>query len=100
MWLLLAHAVQKKLPKCAFIRSTIALLLAGALALVKLFPVILPSTVDPDINSLTIYNASASHKSLETMLIVAAIGVPLMVGYVIFAYRVFWGKVKKEDAGY
>lgn len=97
---LLAHSVQKKLPKCSFIRSTIALLLAGALALVKLYPVIIPSTVSPDFNSLTIYNACASQKTYEVMLIVAAIGVPLMIGYVIFAYRVFWGKVKKEDSSY
>lgn len=85
--------------KLAFMGSTLAMALAGILALIKHFPMMLISTTDIN-NSLTIYNASGSQKSLETMLIIAAIGVPLAVGYAVFAYRVFWGKVKKEDAGY
>lgn len=97
---LLAHAIYKKNYKCSFIRSSLAMALAAVLALVKLFPVILPSTTDAANNSLTIYNSCASQKTFETMLIVAAIGVPIMIGYIIFAYRTFWGKVKKEDAGY
>lgn len=97
---ILAHAIYKKMYKCSFIRSTLAMALAAVLALVKLFPVILPSTTDAANNSLTIYNSCASQKTFETMLIVAAIGVPIMIGYIIFAYRTFWGKVKKEDAGY
>jgi cytochrome d ubiquinol oxidase subunit II len=34
------------------------------------------------------------------MLIIALVGMPLVVGYTVFAYRVFKGKVRPGDAGY
>jgi len=43
--------------------------------------------------SLTIYNASSSLLTLKVMLIIALIGMPLVIGYTLFAYRVFKGKV-------
>jgi cytochrome d ubiquinol oxidase subunit II len=43
--------------------------------------------------SLTIYNASSSFLTLKVMLIIALIGMPLVIGYTIFAYRAFKGKV-------
>ncbi|HEX15784.1 MAG TPA: hypothetical protein ENF44_01480 [Deltaproteobacteria bacterium] len=42
--------------------------------------------------SLTIYNASSSALTLKVMLIIALVGMPVVVGYAIYAYRVFWGK--------
>lgn len=93
-------SVQKQKFHLTFIGSSLAMVFAGVLALVKHFPLMIPSTNDPINNSITIYNGCASEKSLETMLIIAAIGVPLVVVYVVFAYRTFWGKVKKEDLGY
>ncbi len=50
--------------------------------------------------SLTITNASSSALTLRVMLIVALVGMPLVVGYTVFAYRVFKGKVRPGDAGY
>ena len=50
--------------------------------------------------SITIDNASSSQLTLTVMLIIALIGMPLVVGYTIYSYRVFRGKVKLEDAGY
>lgn len=44
--------------------------------------------------SLTIANASSSPLTLKAMLIIALAGMPLVVGYTIFAYRVFKGKVR------
>ncbi|MDR3706223.1 MAG: cytochrome d ubiquinol oxidase subunit II [Paludibacteraceae bacterium] len=95
----IGYTIQKGNFKCTFIASSLAMVLAGVLALVKHFPMMLPSTTDPS-HSITIYNGCGSEKNLETMLIIAAIGVPLVVIYVIFVYRTFWGKVKKEDRGY
>jgi cytochrome d ubiquinol oxidase subunit II len=54
---------------------------------------------DPSL-SLTITNASSSALTLKIMLIIALVGMPLVVGYTIFAYRVFKGKVGPDDAGY
>jgi len=93
-------SIRKQKFHLTFIGSSFAMLLAGVLALVKHFPMMLPSTIDPINNSLTIYNGCGSEKSLETMLIIAAIGVPLVIVYVVFVYRIFWGKVNKEDSGY
>ena len=47
--------------------------------------------------SLTVANASSSPLTLKVMLIIALIGMPLVVGYTIFAYRVFKGKVRPGD---
>jgi cytochrome d ubiquinol oxidase subunit II len=54
---------------------------------------------DPSL-SLTITNASSSALTLKVMLIIALVGMPLVVGYTIYAYRVFKGKVGADDAGY
>jgi cytochrome d ubiquinol oxidase subunit II len=49
---------------------------------------------------LTIANASSSPLTLKVMLIIALVGMPLVVGYTIFAYRVFKGKVGASGSGY
>ena len=43
-------------------------------------------------NSLSIYNASSSELTLKVMLIIALIGMPLVIAYTAFVYRVFKGK--------
>jgi cytochrome d ubiquinol oxidase subunit II len=50
--------------------------------------------------SLTITNASSSALTLKVMLIIALVGMPLVVWYTIYAYRVFKGKVGAEGEGY
>jgi len=50
--------------------------------------------------SLTIHNASSSALTLKAMLIIALIGMPLVIGYTIFAFRVFKGKVRAGGDGY
>lgn len=42
---------------------------------------------------LSIYNTSSSQLTLTVMLIIALIGMPVVIGYTIYAYRVFRGKV-------
>lgn len=42
---------------------------------------------------LTIWDAASAPESLMIMLVGALIVLPCIVGYTIFAYRVFWGKV-------
>jgi cytochrome d ubiquinol oxidase subunit II len=38
--------------------------------------------------------------TLKIMLIIALVGMPLVVGYTVFAYRVFKGKVEPGGEGY
>lgn len=43
---------------------------------------------------MTIYGAAASPESLMIIFVGAMIVLPCIIGYTIFAYRVFWGKVQ------
>jgi cytochrome d ubiquinol oxidase subunit II len=59
---------------------------------VSAYPVLVPSSLDLA-NSLTIYNASSTERTLTVMLVIAVIGVPLVLAYTVFVYRLFRGKV-------
>ncbi|MFH1194653.1 MAG: cytochrome d ubiquinol oxidase subunit II [bacterium] len=76
----------------AFIASSLTIAMMIGLIGVSLFPRLVPSLTNLDY-SLTIYNASSTERTLLTMLIIALIGMPLVIGYTIFIYRVFKGKV-------
>ena len=69
------------------------------LAAVNLYPNIIVATNDAA-NSLTIYNAAASQKSLGIMLTISVIGAPLAVGYSLFAFWTFRGKVELDEHSY
>ena len=64
-----------------------------------LFPCLAPSIDNPAL-SLTIYNSSSSQYSLTILLVIALLGMPLVIGYTIFIYRIFAGKVTLDDEGY
>lgn len=55
---------------------------------------------DPENLSLTIYNASSSEKTLEILLLIALIGLPLVISYTTAIYWIFRGKVKLESTSY
>lgn len=76
----------------AFFASSLTIAAMIGLAALSLFPRIVPSSLDLNY-SLTIYNASSSQNTLTTMLIIALLGMPIVVAYTIFIYRVFKGKV-------
>jgi cytochrome bd ubiquinol oxidase subunit II len=83
----------------AFLFSSLTISLLLILVALELYPVMVLSTIDPAY-SLTIYNAASSEKSLGIMLILAAIGAPLVIIYTFFVYRTFWGKVKMDETSY
>lgn len=83
----------------AFVFSSITISLMLILVAIELYPTLLISTIDPSY-SIDIYNAAASTKSLKIMLTIVAIGSPLVLGYTIFVYRTFWGKVKLDETSY
>jgi len=66
---------------------------------VGLFPNMLPSSLNPAF-SLTAYNASSSHLTLQIMFTLAAIFVPVVLAYQIWVYSLFRHKVSKEELGY
>ncbi|MBD3385169.1 cytochrome d ubiquinol oxidase subunit II [candidate division KSB1 bacterium] len=63
------------------------------------FPQLVYNTANPD-NSLNIYNAASSSKTLTIMLIIAIIGFPLVLFYTTFIYKTFGGKVKLDSSSY
>ncbi|MHC1551085.1 cytochrome d ubiquinol oxidase subunit II [Phyllobacterium sp. K27] len=65
---------------------------------VSMFPIILPSSLDP-ISSLTVWDASSSHLTLFIMLVVSVIFIPLIVAYTSWVYKVLWGKVDEATIG-
>ncbi|MCY2951106.1 MAG: cytochrome d ubiquinol oxidase subunit II [Planctomycetota bacterium] len=65
----------------------------------SLYPRLVPSLINLN-DSLTISNSSSSQRTLGVMLVVAGVGMPLVVGYSIFVYRVFKGKVVLSEESY
>lgn len=91
--------LNKKKYGFAFTFSSLIVSLLLIMVAIELFPVMVIATNDAA-NSLTIYNASSSEKSLETMLIIAAIGAPLVAAYTAFVFWTFRGKVKIDEKSY
>ena len=66
----------------------VAVFVLGALGLTySLFPYVL-------IDRLTVWQAASATESLAVIAIGCAVTVPAIVGYTVFAYRVFWGKAR------
>ncbi len=85
-----------KLALRAFMCSAI---LIGSIFLlfgIGLFPILLPSTLNPAW-SIDIYNAAASQKTLWVMLIIALIGLPFVLTYTISVYWIFRGKIDEPS---
>jgi cytochrome d ubiquinol oxidase subunit II len=78
---------------CAFIAGMLASAAFG------LYPYVLPSNTDPALG-LTIYNAATSTYGLKIGLAWWIPGMMLVIGYFVFVYRHFAGKVRMEEEGY
>ena len=76
-----------------------AIITLMALFALNIFPNMIYSLPNPE-NSLTIYNAASSPKTLGIMLVIACIGVPVVVAYTVCIYWIFRGKVKLDRMSY
>ncbi|UCG86011.1 MAG: cytochrome d ubiquinol oxidase subunit II [Gemmatimonadota bacterium] len=83
----------------AFLSSCVAMLLLLALFGIGMYPNMIYSSPLPEY-SLTIYNGSSSAKTQQIMLIIAAIGMPVVLAYTVSIYWIFRGKVKLDAASY
>jgi len=81
------------LSSCAYL----AFMLVGAVS--ALFPVLLPSSVDPG-HDITLYNAATGAYAMRVGLIWWGVGMCLAAGYFVFVYRMFRGKVASGHEGY
>ena len=84
----------------AFISSCLSIALLVGLFGLGTYPYLVYSTMEPDTYSLTIYNAASTQETLKNLLVVVGIGVPLVLAYGFWIYRIFRGKVKLEHTSY
>lgn len=91
--------ISKKKYMKALVFSSLTMSFLLMLVAFQLYPVLLPSSIDPSYN-VTIYNAASSQKSLGIMLMIVCIGAPLLAGYFFFLYKTFNGKVELDDTSY
>lgn len=79
-----------------FIASSLSL--AGIIGTVgvSMFPFLMPSNTDPNVG-LTVWDASSSRNTLQTMLIAVLIFMPLVLFYTSWVFRVLRGKVTEKD---
>lgn len=89
----LRHDVQ------AFLSSSASIAVLMALFGLGVFPFLVYCPADPEW-SLTIYNAASSPSTLRIMMIIAAIGMPLVMSYTVAIYWIFRRKVKLDANSY
>lgn len=85
--LLNSHRVKAKLCALPFVCAVLVFLLCGLGLAYSLYPYVV-------VDQLTIWQAASHRDSLWVIFIGCAITVPAIVGYTVFAYRVFWGKAQ------
>lgn len=83
----------------AFLSSSASIAFLLVLFAVGIFPNIVLSNPAPE-NSLNIYNAASSQKTLNIMLIIALIGMPFVIAYTTIIYKIYKGKVKLDETSY
>jgi len=79
----------------AFLASAASLFTLWLTAALIQYPVLLRA--DDGVSHLTIRNASSSQLTLQAMLIVALVGMPFVITYIIYVYRVFSRKMVNQQ---
>ncbi len=80
----------------AFLSSCLAIVSLMALFGIDMYPYMVYSRPNPEY-SLTIYNAASSARTLQIMLTIAWMGIPLVLAYTVSIYWIFRGKTKLEE---
>lgn len=84
----------------AFISSCLNIICLMALFGIGTYPKVVRAINNPENLSLTIYNSSASRETLEILLLMAIIGIPLVLSYTVAVYYIFRGKVRLDTTSY
>ena len=94
--LLIRLFIQKAQWFKAWFASAATIVLCTFFGVIGLFPNMYPSSTNPA-DTLTAFNASSSPLTLKIMLTVVVIFLPLVIGYQVWTYNLFKGKVTDED---
>jgi cytochrome d ubiquinol oxidase subunit II len=79
-----------------FLASKLGVAMIIATVGVSMFPILLPSSTNPD-HSLAVFDASSSRATLRNMLLATVVFMPIILAYTAWVYRVLWGKVGEKD---
>jgi cytochrome d ubiquinol oxidase subunit II len=82
----------------AFICSSLTIAFLAITAATALYPNLIPAVVPA--RSLTVDNAHSSDLTMQVMLIVAVVGMPIVLAYTSYIYWKFKGKVRLDNASY
>jgi cytochrome d ubiquinol oxidase subunit II len=93
------RAIHQRRPAYAFVSSSCSILAFVFLLGAALYPNIVPSNPAPE-NTLTIFQAASSAKTLTIGLIIVVIGMPLVTAYTLGIYWAFRGKVTLGETSY
>jgi len=86
-------------PGYAFASSSAVIVALVMLLGVALFPDLVTSRPEPQ-NSLTVWNAASSAKTLGIMAVIAGLGMPAVLTYTAVVYWTFRGPVELDEASY
>lgn len=95
--LLQRYLLQQKLFWKTWFASAATIFFAIMFTIIGLYPNMFPSSLNK-FYSLTIYNSASSTMTLQIMLTVVLIFIPIVIAYQIWAYYLFKGPVTEEDA--
>ncbi len=94
LWLsAIFFSVRHQNESAPFWESSFALMGLWLVAAAVHFPNLIKADNDP-LLSLTIYNSSTGLQTLKVMSVIALVGMPMVLAYTIFVYRIFKGKAK------
>lgn len=96
----IAVAMARGRAAMAFVMSCLTVACFVGLLGIALFPYMVRSSVEPGVNGLTVVNAASSPRTLEIMLLIAGVGMPLVMTYTGIVYWTFRGKVRLDGASY
>ncbi len=92
--------MRRKKDGSAFIASCLSIAFLLSLFSIGTYPYMIRSTISPETNSLLIFNSASSALTLKVLLLVVAIGIPLVLAYGFYVYRLFRGKVRIDPHSY
>ncbi len=85
-------------PGLAFMTSALGIAGIIGTAGLSMFPFVMPSSLDPNA-SLTMWDATSSHLTLNVMFWAVAVFLPIVLLYTLWCYWRMWGRVTADDIG-
>lgn len=95
MYLLTAVLSYVRSSGFAFLTSSLAMACVILTAGIALFPMIIPSSINPD-HSLTIWDATSNELTLQIISAVVVLVVPVILGYTAWCYSKMFGRIDTD----